>query len=243
MKPTPLLAALLITLTLLAPARAWHAEGHMAIARLAVEALPEDVPAFFRNHAQAVAEASLDPDLFKNRGLPHLTPAEAPEHYFHVEELQDPELPETREDWLAFCAEHNIALDDAGTMPYAIMEYTERLTLAFAEVRRRPDNTAAQQRAITYAGLLAHYSADLSMPLHCTIHYNGRQNPDGSSPRTGSTAASIHSLAKLTPHASPKTPSPNPTSPRTSPLCSSARCASPTDSSTDPTNSTTASRP
>ncbi|MEQ9459797.1 MAG: hypothetical protein RIG82_02425 [Phycisphaeraceae bacterium] len=180
-----ILTPLLLTLSLITPAHAWHAEGHMAIARLAVESLPEDVPAFFRDNAQAIAEGSLDPDLFKNRQLPHLTPTEAPDHYFHLEELPSPELPETREDWIAFCNDNNIAIDDAGTLPYVVMEMTERLTLAFAEVRRRPDSEAVKQRAITYAGLLAHYSGDLSMPLHCTVHYNGRANPDGSSPRTG----------------------------------------------------------
>jgi hypothetical protein len=40
-------------------------------------------------------------------------------------------------------------------------------------------------KAIVYAGLLSHYAADLAMPLHASIHWDGRAHPDGSSPRTG----------------------------------------------------------
>ncbi|QDU72418.1 phospholipase C/P1 nuclease family protein [Mucisphaera calidilacus] len=179
------LTALLVVLTLACPSAGWHSEGHLVITRLALTSLPEDVPAFFREATQAIAEGSVDPDLFKNRGIPHLTSAEAPEHYFHVEALPGLALPATRSEWLAYCQEHGIEVRDAGMLPYAIMEHTERLTIAFAEHRRRPDAETVRQRAIVYAGLLAHYTADLGMPLHCTEHYNGRKQPAGRSPRSG----------------------------------------------------------
>jgi hypothetical protein len=71
----PLLA---IALTAASAARAWHDEGHAYAAIAAVEALPDDVPAFFRDAAHHVAQGSIDPDVFKHRPLAQLDRAEAP---------------------------------------------------------------------------------------------------------------------------------------------------------------------
>jgi len=57
--------------------------------------------------------------------------------------------------------------------------------VAFAEYRKWPNNSYIQQKCLVYAGILSHYAQDLCQPLHVTIHYDGRANPDGSSPRTG----------------------------------------------------------
>lgn len=70
-------------------------------------------------------------------------------------------------------------------LPYALVEGTQRLTLAFAEHRRWPDDPYIRAKTLHYGGLLAHYAGDLCQPLHTTIHHNGRALPDGSSPRTG----------------------------------------------------------
>lgn len=69
-------------------------------------------------------------------------------------------------------------------VPYAIVEWTQRLTLAFAEHRRRPDDPHIRARCLVYAGFVAHYAQDLCQPLHATIHFDGRAQ-NGVSPRTG----------------------------------------------------------
>ncbi len=63
-----------------------------------------------------------------------------------------------------------------------------------------------QTKCLVYAGHLAHYAQDLCQPLHTTIHYDGRADENGNSPRSG-----IHSrvdalLGKLDPNHPPAIP-------------------------------------
>jgi hypothetical protein len=95
------------------------------------------------------------------------------------------ELPATRYEYLALCAKHGIDPKRIGTLPYSVAEWTQRLAVAFAEHRKWPDNAAIKAKCLVYAGILSHYSADLCMPLHTTIHYDGRAGADGKSPRSG----------------------------------------------------------
>src|SRR5690606_37379874 len=81
--------------------------------------------------------------------------------------------------------EHEVEPDKLGAAPYAIIEHAQRLALAFAEHRRWPDNEHIRAKCLLYAGLVAHYAQDLCMPLHTTIHYDGRVGPDGRSPHSG----------------------------------------------------------
>jgi hypothetical protein len=76
-----------------------------------------------------------------------------------------------------------------GLLPYAVLEGQQRLTIAFAEHRRWPEDPWIRQKIVLYAGYLAHYAGDLDQPLHTTVHHDGRALPDHSSPRTG-----IHQL-------------------------------------------------
>ncbi len=155
-------------------AAAWHDEGHVYIARAAVEALPDDVPAFFREGRDSVAHGSIDADVIRNRALPQLHAANAPEHFLDLELLEGRDWPADRYAYFDLCEELGIKPKTAGTLPYAIAEWTQRLTVAFAEHRRYPDNPHIRAKCLTIAGELSHYSADLHMPLHTTIHFNGR---------------------------------------------------------------------
>jgi len=160
------------------PALGWHDEGHVFIALAGVEALPAEgedpVPAFFREGAEAVAHGSIDPDVFKHRDAEHLRPAERPEHYLDYEMLRGLELPRDRDAYRALCAEHGLDPNRVGMLPYAIAEWADRLTLAFAEHRKWPDNPHIKAKCLVYAGLLSHYTGDVGMPLHTTVHFDGR---------------------------------------------------------------------
>ncbi len=159
-------------------AAAWHDEGHTYIARAAVEALPDDVPAFFREAPAAVAHGSLDADVIRSRDLPQLRAANYPEHFFDLEYLRGRAWPATRFDYYRLCRELGVEPDKAGTLPYAIAELTQRLTMAFAEHRKHPDNEHIRRKCLVIAGELSHYTGDLHMPLHTTIHFNGRVTLD-----------------------------------------------------------------
>ena len=167
------------------PAWGWWGDGHAILTRGAVQALPEEMPRFFRAGAAVVANCVYDPDVFKNRDVPHLKSAEHPEHYYDHELLEGRALPPTRHEFLELCAEVGREADRVGLLPYAVVEWTERLALALAEHRRWPANRHIQSKCLVYAGHLAHYAQDLCQPLHLTIHFDGRAREDGSSPHSG----------------------------------------------------------
>jgi hypothetical protein len=66
-----------------------------------------------------------------------------------------------------------------------VVEGFERLTLAFAEHRCWPENASIKAKTLVYAGIVSHYAADMQQPLHTTVHYDGRTDKDGHSPRSG----------------------------------------------------------
>ncbi len=172
-----------------APCHAWWPAGHSILSEAAVRALPEEMPQFFREGGKAVAHHSQDPDVAKNRAAPLSTSTEAPEHYFDWELVEKPlgdkPFPATRYDYLKFCFENGVAPQNVGLVPYAVAEWTERLTVAFAEYRRWPKNKRIREQCLISAGILAHYAQDLCQPLHTTLHHDGRAKEDGSSPRSG----------------------------------------------------------
>ncbi len=176
-----------ILLAAAAPAGAWHEEGHQAAARAAIAVLREsNLPAFFLAGAGQIAHCAVDPDCFTRPiGSPDLHDAETGEHYFDVELIEGNVPPARRYDFLALCYARKLDPRKVGLLPYSIADWTGRLAVAFAEHRRWPQNPYVRAKCLVYAGLLAHYAADLQQPLHTTIHYDGRQRPDGNSPRTG----------------------------------------------------------
>lgn len=186
MRKLLLLASLLL---MSVPAYAWWPAGHGMLSEAAVRSLPDEMPKFFREGGKAIAHHSFDPDVAKNRSVLLATGTEAPEHYFDWELVEKPlagkPLPPNRYDFLKFCFENGVAPQNVGLLPYAIAEWTERLTVAFAEHRRWPKNNRTQEKCLLYAGVLAHYAQDLCQPLHTTVHHDGRANADGSSPRSG----------------------------------------------------------
>ncbi len=182
-------ASFLAGLPIASPASAWFTVGHAKVARAAVRALPPDVPQFFRDGAFGVGEAAVDPDLFKDRNLVALRAAEDPQHYLDWELIAGMPLPADRWLFTAQVLERKVDPKSVGVLPYSLLESVQRLTIAFAEHRRYPDDPYIRQKALVYAGWLAHYGGDLEQPLHTTIHHDGRALPDGSTPKTG-----IHQL-------------------------------------------------
>ena len=168
------------------PAGAWHGKGHHVATTLAIEAAGGDLPKFLTAGAPTAAHCSLDPDLFTHPIAPAaLHGAEAPEHYFDVELLAGAAPPATRYEFLALCARKGLKGDKVGLLPYAVTEWTGRLTVALAEHRANPDNPHVRTKCLVYAGILSHYAEDLCQPLHLTVHWDGRAKADGTSPRTG----------------------------------------------------------
>lgn len=173
-----ILAALLIV-AISAPVLAWWGGGHSLLTKAAASSTPDDMPAFFRDAAEELALMSHEPDNWKDPAAPHLRATERPEHFIDLEFLEGAEMPATRVELQKLLIGKQIDPDKAGYLPYAIIEGYERLMLAFRDHRLQPNSAAVQHRVLVYAGWLAHYAQDASMPLHTTKNYDGKPGPDG----------------------------------------------------------------
>jgi hypothetical protein len=161
-------------------AHAWWIKGHGQVAEAAAQRLPESMPAFFRQAGKQLAHLSGDPDRWKNREARHLRAAEAPDHYIDLEDYDGKDLPADRYKAIALLIQLGRKPEQTGMLPYAILEHFDRLTVAFADWRADPENEAARMKCIVYAGVLAHFTGDLAMPLHTTRDYDGKKGADGS---------------------------------------------------------------
>lgn len=165
--------------------RAWWVEGHGTITEAAVSGLPDDMPRFFRASAKALYHLAGEPDRWKNREARYLRAAEAPDHFIDLEDFQGKTLPDNR--WKAIKLLQDLKANPelVGFLPYAIMENYDRLTVAFYDHRKEPDNLIIQQKCVVYAGILSHLTGDCVMPLHTTRNYDGKKSADGTIAQKG----------------------------------------------------------
>lgn len=164
---------------------AWWSGGHEVIAEAAVAILPDEVPAFFRAAGKQLAHYSVDPDRWKNPGATNLKGSESPEHFIDLELYQGKPLPTGRYQAIKLLLELKVDPEKAGLLPYAILDNYDRLRVAFYDHRQDPTNEAIRAKCLVHAGALAHYTADLAMPLHTTVHYDGRPDREGKMQQKG----------------------------------------------------------
>jgi len=151
-----------------------------------MRALEGEMPAFFTDGAEAIAHCSVDPEVFSLPDVPDLRKKDRPDNYMDLELLDGAGPPPTRYEFVQLCAAKGLDPASVGFVPYTVIEDTERLAVCLAEHRKWPRNRFIRNKCLVYAGLLAHYAQDLCMPLHTTVHYNGRvAKPGDPSPRTG----------------------------------------------------------
>ena len=195
-------AATMIPLLTAPPAWGWGKEGHMMINRLAIEALPGDVPAFLRNGRalDTVEYLGPEPDRWRSRAEPELAYEQAPDHFID-EEWADlagtacakgspgcsptgTTLPKGRYDYIRALAaaqarhpELPLSPDKVGTQPWQVEEVWERLKSDLRDYREltatHGDTGPVETIILFETGWLGHYVADGSMPLHTSINYNG----------------------------------------------------------------------
>lgn len=202
------LTAALIALPV-ADAGAWGSTGHRLVGAAAIRALPEDLPAFLRTAEAAadVAEYAREPDRWKGGGRTHDRERDTA-HFIDLDEggfaltpagpsIDD--LPELRSEYEQTLTQAGLDVDDAGWLPYALIDGYQQLVrdfgywrvLAAAEAREtdpgrrawyREDRERRETLLLRDIGVLGHYVGDASQPLHLSIHYNGwgdYPNPEG----------------------------------------------------------------
>ena len=171
---------------------AWGDAGHRITGEAAARALPPSAPAFLRNAARQLAYLNPEPDRWRDRTEstidPALDRATAPEHFIDMELVPPAALAGALRARDRFAFLDTIAAAGAkgsvmGLLPFKMLEMSEQLRIDFRNWRAAPDSLKPwiEQRIIDDAGILGHYVADGSNPLHTTVHYNGwtGANPNG----------------------------------------------------------------
>jgi hypothetical protein len=189
-------AAAMVPVMLVQQGFAWGAGGHTMINGLACFALPADVPEFLRSPAArtAMERYGPEPDHWKETAEPELKAAGEPDHFMDMEwaDLTVSPLPRKRYDFIRALAyaqkahpEATLTPEGTGMLPYAIDEGYERLKAAMRGYRilskNHEDTKPIEAEIVFLAGILGHWVADGSQPLHTTTQYNGwtLPNPNG----------------------------------------------------------------
>lgn len=185
-------------------AAAWGAKGHEMTARVAVRALPADMPEFFRRSVVELGYLCPEPDRWRDaRREPALRGLADRDHVIQLEHVTQPLPPNRYEFMLQFAGKQKpggaaFGYAEVGFAPYAIAELSEMLANNFMWWRRAPETTDAERRIkrqieqniIHIAGLLSHFVTDTGQPLHTTFHVNG-WSAQGPNPR-GYVGKDIH---------------------------------------------------
>jgi len=201
--------AMLLAAAPAATVSAWGNTGHRMVGVAAVRALPDELPAFLRSPGAAseVGELSREPDRWKGAGQPHDRERDTA-HFVDLTDdgrVLEPEgmsidaLPELKSEYDAQLQAAGIKVNDAGYLPYAIMDAWQQLGRDFAywrvlnavEAREidpakrawyREDRLRREALILRDMGVLSHYIGDGSQPHHTSVHYNGwgdYPNPEG----------------------------------------------------------------
>lgn len=188
---------------------AWGNTGHRMVGMAAMNALPEELPAFLRSPGAAadVGELSREPDRSKGAGQPHDRERDTAHfidmtedgHVLTAEGLSIDALPTLKSEYDAALIAAGGDVNDAGYLPYAIMDAWQQLGRDFAYWRiltaaegretdpgkrawYQADRVRREALILRDIGALSHYVGDGSQPLHTSIHYNGwgdYPNPEG----------------------------------------------------------------
>ena len=156
-----LMASLIFPVT----SSSWGFTAHRHIVDVAIAWLPLQLQPFFKYHRSWLIEHALDADLRK-----HTISDEKPRHYIDLDRYGPPDSL-----GCVFPVSWSVAVDHwsedslmaHGIGPWHAQQVYKRLIHAF-ELR---DSLAILRHAVD----LAHYIADLNVPLHTTSNYNGQE--------------------------------------------------------------------
>jgi hypothetical protein len=162
------------------PAGAWGFTAHFIITQAAIEALPPGLRTFYQSHADFVAAHSIDPDKWRwddldwstvcspERGLLVLEGDERPRHFLDADAVSAYPFSEIPRDFSQYQEMAGDEWEEWGSAPWTAAAYTALLREEMGATD--PD----LHRVLCRSAILAHYVADLSMPFHLTVNYDGQ---------------------------------------------------------------------
>ena len=169
--------SLLLILLLAVSSTAWGPKGHFIVNRLAIEASASRLPSFMKAATNDLVYNALEPDRWREDANSPMNIAQAPDHFFDSEYWGPMStIPTDRYAFMSQLGAKKLDLIKVGYLPYAIIEEYGRLRNAFRNFRNAKnaaDRESARANAVHYAGILGHYVADGSMPMHLSVHFSG----------------------------------------------------------------------
>lgn len=180
---------------------AWGATGHEWVSGIAIEKLPDSVPAFIRTSEATAEIAVMGRELDRSKGSGKTHDAERdPGHYVDMTDdgavegvLPITQLPVTREEYDTLLRAKGLTQYKAGYLTYSIIDGYQQLRKDFAywraltkaiETATSPDERTwfeadrrlREKLTLRDIGVWSHYGGDASQPLHVSVHYNGWGN-------------------------------------------------------------------
>lgn len=142
----------------------WGFYAHKNINREAVFALPAPLDLFYKKNADYISLHAVDPD--KRR---YADSTEAPHHFIDIDHYGSSAFAQLPRYWAAAEKKYSTdSLNKYGTLPWSVIEWEEKLTVAFKKM-----DVNEILRASSYLG---HYVADAHVPLHTVSNYNGQKS-------------------------------------------------------------------
>lgn len=143
-------------------AAAWSGAQHIQINKAAGRAVPDEMAAF-RRFSRPMALPGIYPDLWKESDCD-----EAPRHYFEPDRLPaGTNIRELSPDQDQALVQMRLSPEEIGLAPWSIADLLAKMT----EAMRTNDWLWAAR----CGAAMGHYVADIHMPLHCTLNFNGQE--------------------------------------------------------------------
>jgi hypothetical protein len=158
---------------------AWGEEGHRWINRVAADRLPDDMPPFLKAAATRISFLGPEPDRWRDYKELYsaLKEVNGPDHFIDIDKPENfSALPNDRYQYTEWLRSQGKDAKVMGLLPYAILEGYQKVQVLFRmwrEPQHAGEREQIEQNIVYYAGVLGHYVADGSQPLHATIHFNG----------------------------------------------------------------------
>jgi hypothetical protein len=167
MRTLTLTLALLLVLLFPHPTHAWGFEAHKFIIEKAIAILPPEIRPFFERYRVAVAEHSIDPDLWRTAGW---DAEEGPRHFVDMDAYGPFPFPGMPRDYDAAVKRYGAEfVKKNGLLPWRAQEMHAKLVEAFMLKQ-----AYSRENIKLFASVVAHYLSDAQVPFHATLNHDGQ---------------------------------------------------------------------
>jgi len=140
----------------------WGFLVHRSVNQLAIYQLPKEVQPFFYENVEYLVREAIRPDVRRNDDK-----TEDKKHFIDFEAYGDSAAWNMPWSWNEAVKKYGRdSLLEYGYAPYEIMAVKEKLTGAFRKQNK--------DSILFYAADLGHYLADINVPLHTSLNYDGQ---------------------------------------------------------------------